>query len=120
VKLAYVSVESSGSVPVARVEGEIDLSNVAETLEALLAASASAAGAGMVLDLSGVAYLDSAGVRLLFDLGRRLHALGRRLVVVVPDEAPIRRILQIARVDAAVEIESDVGRGVSLIAPATA
>lgn len=105
-RLAYVSVEQHGPVPVARVEGEVDLSNIDETRETLLSAASSAPG--LVLDLGSVAYLDSAGVRLLFDLERRLRELGRRLVVVVPVEASVRRVLDVARVDAAVEIESSV------------
>jgi len=116
-KLAYVSVELSGSIPIARVEGEIDLSNVEETRDSLLAAVTSAPG--LVLDLSRIAYLDSAGVRLLFDLGRRLHERGQRLVVVVPDEAPTGRVLDVARVAAAVEIRSDVTAALAAIGHST-
>src|SRR5262249_34043950 len=65
--LATVHVEKQDDVSVARLRGEIDTSNVSEIGDALSAASGHGSQ-GMVIDLSEVAYLNSASVKLLFDL----------------------------------------------------
>jgi len=52
--------------PVARITGDIDLSNVEEWTATLEAAVPNHA-LGLVVDLSGVTYLDSTGIRLLSD-----------------------------------------------------
>jgi STAS domain len=49
---------------VARLTGEIDLSN-APSLERTMLDSVPNTATGMVVDLSGVSYLDSAGIRML-------------------------------------------------------
>ncbi len=69
---------------VAAVEGEIDGSNAADLRLALSERLPSTASA-LVLDLSQVRYLDSSGIHLLFDLGRRLAARRQAIRLVVPD-----------------------------------
>lgn len=44
-------------------------------------------------------YLDRAGMTLLLDLGRCLRTRRQRLGVVVPAEAPMRRVLELYRVE---------------------
>jgi len=51
---------------------------------------------GLVLDLSEATYIDSAGIHLLFRLGGRLTRRRQQLRVVVPDGAPIRKIVTLA------------------------
>jgi anti-anti-sigma factor len=91
---AAVVVEPSEELPVARITGEIDMAN-ADEVAARLGAAVSNAASGLVVDLSGVAYLDSAGVRGLFDLSGRLRRRGQRLATVVPEDAPVRRVLEV-------------------------
>lgn len=81
--------------PVARLCGEIDLSNV-DRLTAELDASVANHALGLVVDLSGVTYVDSTGVRLLFRLARRLRDRQQVLHLVVPEQARIRRILELS------------------------
>jgi anti-anti-sigma factor len=96
--LAEVQFEDSDAGPIARVRGEIDMSNVGDVSIALKNAVAQAA-AGMVVDFSGTDYLDSAGLHFIFDLGKRLRDRGQRLYLVVPDGAPVSAVLQIVNVD---------------------
>lgn len=79
-------VEIDGSV--ARITGEIDRSNAAEA-ERLLGELAPGPA---IVDLSGLAFLGSAGVQVLFALAHRCA----RLAVVVPREAAFRRALEVA------------------------
>jgi anti-anti-sigma factor len=83
--------------PVARITGDIDLSNVEEWTATLEAAVPNHA-LGLVVDLSGVTYLDSTGIRLLFRLARRLRDRQQTLHLVVPDGARIVRILELSGV----------------------
>ena len=82
---------------VARIVGEIDTSN-AWAVSRTIREAMSNQDLRLMLDLSGVSYLDSAGVRMLFELRRVLHEHGQELVLVVPERAPIRRTLDVSAV----------------------
>jgi anti-anti-sigma factor len=93
-RLSDIEFEERDGVLVARVSGEVDGSNAVELGRALgdkLPTSAH----GLVLDLSAVDYLDSAGVELLFGLARRLGDRRQRLRLGIPERSPIRRVLEI-------------------------
>lgn len=68
-------------VLVASVTGEIDLANGPELADAVVA-GATAATRGMVVDLTAVTFLDSAGVRFLDQVTAR--GAGRQVLVVAP------------------------------------
>ena len=89
--------ESSG-VLVARLIGEIDASNAGE-LRLAVSDRLASTSSGLILDLSEVAYLDSSGIHLLFDLGRRLRTRRQVLLLVVPEEAPTRRVLTLCNIN---------------------
>ena len=72
-KAAAVTFGDVRGVTVAIVEGEVDLA-VAERVAAELEAAPRTDGSGLVVDLSGVSYLDSSGVHLLFKLANRRHS----------------------------------------------
>jgi anti-sigma B factor antagonist len=108
-------VEFSGDdVVVARLSGEIDLSNAQDVGETLAAAVPNTAF-GLVIDLTATAYLDSSGVHLLFELAERLQRRQQQMRVVVPDGGPIRRVLRIVELDATVPILSNVDEAVEQI-----
>ena len=71
-------------VPVLEVRGEVDLANARELDEAI--GRTAGAGGPVAVDLSGVGYLDSAAVRVLFEhaVARELHLLVAARGVVVP------------------------------------
>ena len=110
-RIAGFEVEQRDGVLIATVDGEIDSSNAAEFRLALSERLPSASSA-LVLDLSEVTYLDSSGIHLLFELGRRLAARRQALRLVVPDSSPMRRVLELCAVDAVApmypEIESSL------------
>jgi anti-anti-sigma factor len=96
-ELATVMFEERDAVIVARLKGEIDMSN-ADDLGRMIGRSVSNAALGVILDLSGVTYLDSAGIRLLFELGNRLGQRGQRIGVAIGEEAPLRKVLRLTNV----------------------
>jgi anti-anti-sigma factor len=80
-ELAEVEVVAHQVAPVVRIRGEVDLSNVAGVRTSVIEALSHTAP-GLVLDLTETTYLDSSGIRLVFDLARasrpRAHQVGRR------------------------------------------
>jgi anti-anti-sigma factor len=105
---------SGDDVVVARLSGEIDLSNAAQVGEDLGAGVPNSA-LGLVIDLTATEYLDSSGVHLVFDLAERLQRRQQQLRVVVPDGAPIRRVLRIVELDGAVPVLATVDEAVAQI-----
>ena len=99
-----VSIESpDGDVVLARVSGEIDLAS-ASTVGDELAGAVSNHALGLVVDLAGTTYLDSSGVSLIFELAERLRRRQQQLRLVVPEGAPLRRILRIVDADSTVPV----------------
>ena len=102
----------AGDVVVARVAGEVDLSNAAVLGEQLAAAVPNSA-LGLVIDLTATAYLDSSGVHLVFDLADRLRQRQQQMRIVAPEGAPVRRILRIVEMGATVPVLPDVEAAVA-------
>ncbi|HEX6476278.1 MAG TPA: anti-sigma factor antagonist [Acidimicrobiales bacterium] len=98
---------ASVEVVVVRLEEEVDLSN-AERLGAQVAKAVPNSAAGLVVDLSGVAYIDSAGISLLFKLSERLQRRRQHLAVVVPEDSPVRRVLVVSAFDRVVDLAASV------------
>ena len=96
-----------GDVVVARVGGEVDLSNAGSVTERLLDAVPNTA-TGLVLDMSRTGYLDSSGVRMIFELAQRLRTRGQDLTLVVPEDAIIRRVLIMTEVERVVPMSTSV------------
>ena len=84
---ATVEIDRTGPVPVVRLSGEIDRANAGELEPRLLAL----APGPVVVDLTGLAFLGSAGLQVLFTLAQRCE----RLVVVAPPGAAFRRALEV-------------------------
>ena len=93
--LAQLNTRIEENVVIACIAGEVDLSNAAD-IGSALEGSVSQRTLGLVLDLSEATYIDSAGVHLLFRLGGRLTRRRQQLRVVVPDAAPIHKIVNLA------------------------
>jgi anti-anti-sigma factor len=104
-ELASFVVDRHDDVIVGVLTGEIDLSNATE-LEGVMTDAVPNTVRGVVLDLSGLTYMDSAGVRLLLSLAGRLRWRGQDLVLVAPPDSRCRRVLSMAGVDSQVMLET--------------
>jgi anti-anti-sigma factor len=105
-ELSHLDV-SGDDVVIARLSGEIDLSNATEVGDEL-STSVPNTALGLVLDLTATTYLDSSGVHLVFDLAERLRTRQQQLRIVVPAGAPIRRVLRIVELGDTVPILATV------------
>lgn len=94
-ELADIQVVPRDGLPVVRVRGEIDLSNADAVLRSIEAAIDEHAP-GLVVDLRELEFLDSAGVRLLFESARVVAAAGGRFVTLVDPGSPALRVLELA------------------------
>ncbi len=103
-ELAELVLHADGDVLMANLSGEVDLSNSRE-LEREIVEAVPNHARGMVLDLSGLTYMDSAGVRLLLTLASRFRRRGQRLALAVPDDSRIRRVLALAGADGALLLD---------------
>jgi anti-anti-sigma factor len=104
-QLARIIAETHDGLPVARIEGEVDMTNarsIADRLRGLVTNRSVA----LVVDLGPTTYLDSSGITLLFGLSEELRRRQQQLHVVVPEGSPIGRVLSITGLDQAVPIHA--------------
>jgi anti-anti-sigma factor len=93
--LASVDVQDHGhGILVARISGDLDLSNLHAVQAALLDATPNDA-LGLVVDLTPANFIDSSGVETLFRLQGTLSVRRQRLAVAIPADAPTRRALEL-------------------------
>jgi anti-anti-sigma factor len=104
---ATVTIEARSGHGVAHVSGEVDRSNAARVAGHLREAIPAEDG-GVVVDLTGLAYMDSAGALALTELGDLLRERGQRLLLAVPENAPIRRLLEISGVERIAAVAASV------------
>lgn len=93
--LADVRITHAPGALVARLTGEVDMSN-AEELGATVMAATPGDARGVVLDLSEVDYLDSAGIYVIHGMRASLQARGQSLVLVIPADSPIHDALRLS------------------------
>jgi anti-anti-sigma factor len=101
-RLARITDEHHGDVPVVAIAGEIDASNAKEIADRLRAALSNRSET-LVVDLSDTTYIDSAGLNVLFELSTALHERQQELHLIVGQPSPIARMVTIVGLDAAVQ-----------------
>lgn len=102
-----LEVSRQGDVVIARLDGEIDLANTPTVSAAVLEAVPNDA-VGLVIDLSGVRYIDSVGIRMLFTFVRSLHASRQGMAIAVPPDSPVRNLLKITHLDEATPLRASI------------
>jgi anti-anti-sigma factor len=117
--LADLRFEHSGTVVVAHLAGDVDMSNAGDVAGALRRAISNDKLA-LVIDLTELSYFDSAGIHLVFDLRERLRVRGLALRLVVPPESPARGTLELAGVLRTVDADETLAAALEAVgAPAS-
>ncbi|MBV9605865.1 MAG: STAS domain-containing protein [Solirubrobacterales bacterium] len=93
--LGDVEITLASHALIARLTGEIDMSNAEEIGATVIGATPNEAS-GVVLDLSGVDYLDSAGIYVVYGIRASLQARGQNLILVIPPESPVHDTLRLS------------------------
>ena len=114
-RLADIQLSFRDRILIARVTGEVDRSNAGELRNAIVEATPNDAF-GVVLDLSDVDYLDSAGIHLLYRLGESLRNRGQTLRIVVPPQSPTADALRLAGIRRHVDVVEELDEGVRAVA----
>jgi anti-sigma B factor antagonist len=90
----WVTFDRLGEARLVRLAGEIDLANTPAIGRAIVAHTTESAK--VLIDLTSVSFLDSAGIRLLDALVGDLHDLGTPIRLVVGERGPARMSLQLS------------------------
>jgi anti-sigma B factor antagonist len=117
-RLGDLKFETLDDAVVARATGEIDMSNAGEMLTAITEATPNGV-LGVVLDLSEVDYVDSAGIHLMFRLRESLRNRGQALRIMIPADSPINDALRLAGVERTLDVVKTVDVGVQELAHAS-
>lgn len=88
--------EERGALAVVSLRGELDMLATAELEPELERLAAESGIDAVALDLRGLDFLDSSGLRLVVLYGQRLHEARRRLVLVRGTQA-VQRMFEITR-----------------------
>ncbi len=89
-------VRDEGGLQIVAFEGDVDLENSPAARAVLL--EAVERGSGVLVDLSGVGYMDSSGVASLVEAYQESKKRGARFALVAVNP-PALRVLELARLD---------------------
>jgi anti-sigma B factor antagonist len=81
-------------IHVMSLNGELDI-NRAPALRRELLGAVDNQAAGLVLDLNGATYMDSAAINVLFEVAEGLSARQVQLAVVVPEGSLVARVVSL-------------------------
>jgi anti-sigma B factor antagonist len=102
-----IETAEAGDALLVRPQGELDLATTPE-LERLVLGRLEE-GRPVVLDLRGLEFMDSSGVRVLVAANARSEAAGGPLRIVRPEPgSPVERILAVSGIDRALPFVDDV------------
>lgn len=113
-ELVSLDVERRDDLVVAHLSGELDLAG-APRIGDEIADAVPTSARGLVVDCSGLAFIDSSGVAMLFSLARRLGGRRQELRVVAPRGGPVARVLQIVEFDQAAPIDEELSAALAAL-----
>ena len=102
-----VTARSDGDTVLIVIDGEIDLSN-SDYVESEIATAISNRTMSAAIDLTAVSYIDSIGMRVLFEIATRLETAQIGLKLVAPIGSPARRVIEISGLNTVVDVEPQV------------
>lgn len=113
---ADVQFEREGSVAIATLSGELDALR-ATTLREALREAAEPDVVAVLVDLSGVTYLDSAGIHLLLELQHDLARRGYAMHLVRPGRRTPALVLDVTDLARAIDVHPDRGAALAAMEP---
>jgi anti-anti-sigma factor len=113
--LISVNIEERGDAVVVKLSGELDISVAVPTGRRIAEAVPNSAR-GVVVDMSGLDFMDSSGVSMLFSLAREVGSHRQQLHVVAPPGRPVSRVLEIVEFSRAAPVYADLDEAVAEVA----
>jgi anti-anti-sigma factor len=112
--MAEVRFEREDGTVVALLTGEVDMSN-ATAIRQQIAGSVSPDDEALIVDLSELSFIDSAGLHSLIELATVLDERRQRLLLCLPPNSTIRRAIEIIGLPNAVSVYSDRGEAMDAV-----
>jgi anti-sigma B factor antagonist len=103
--MADVRFERQDGIVVAVLTGEVDMSN-AVSVRQQIAESVTPDDDAVVVDLSELSFMDSAGLHAMVELGTVLEERRQQLLLCVPHGNPMERAIEIIGLPSAVSVHS--------------
>ncbi len=100
-----IETKEMGGAIVVSLEGEVDLEHSPQARKALL--DAVSENKKVVVDLSGVSYIDSSGIASLVEAFQTARKSGGEMILAMVSESALR-VLQLARLDKVFTIAATV------------
>ena len=111
-----IDVERDGDVAIAIIGGEVDLATGSSFADEVLGKMPNECCA-LVVDLSDLDYIDSAGVRSLFEIAAALDRRDQPFALAVPHDSLLRSVLKITRVEEVATICSKRDEALAAVSP---
>ena len=105
-QLSTVELDRHDRIAIATVSGEVDLSNAA-TVRQRIAAFVTPDDEALLVDLTSVSFIDSAGLHALFDLEATLGERRQQFRLVVPSEGQVARTIGLIGMPRTIEVHPD-------------
>lgn len=105
--LVGLDIERRGDMVLARLTGELDISEASQVGERI-ASSVDPSARGVVVDLSGLSFMDSSGVSMLFALARRVGSRRQALRIVARPDGPVGRVLDMVGFGRAASVHEEL------------
>jgi anti-sigma B factor antagonist len=96
--------------------GRLTLGRESQKVEAMATTLAAQGVAKVILDMTGVVYMDSAGIGVVTMASATLKQAGGRVVVVAPPEGRVRELLKMTGIDGILEMSPTVAAATAAFA----
>ena len=106
--MADVGIEREDKIVVAVVTGEVDMSNAASVRQQI-AEAVTPDDDALLVDLSGLSFIDRAGLHTLIELGTVLNERRQQLLLCLAHGSPIERAIEIIGLSRSVSVHSERG-----------
>ncbi|WP_169542260.1 STAS domain-containing protein [Solirubrobacter soli] len=102
-----VTIQQRPGATLVTVEGELDLDGAPRLCAAIQDGRRPARPEQVIVDLTCVEFCDSTGLRALMDASREVAVSGGRLIVIAPEDGPVRRVIAMSGADEFLALTAD-------------
>jgi anti-sigma B factor antagonist len=115
-RLANLDFEARDGVLIAGLTGEIDMSNAVDVYQSLIDRITRDV-LGVAIDLTGVRYLDSAGILMLFRLRSHFETTGQDLRLILTPGSLVAETLELVDVPGTIGVVDSTAGALAELAP---
>jgi anti-anti-sigma factor len=112
--MADIRFERDEKTVVAILTGEVDMSNAA-WVRHQIAGFIMPADDAVIVDMSDLSFMDSAGLHAVVELGTMLEERRQQLRLCVPDGSHIKRAIEIVGLQRTVRVHADLGEAMEAV-----